>query len=87
MNNGGAYEGLPEGQHAATIVRLATGITGVVPETQAVPEPSTIWLACSGAAVVLLLHNFVLAMSNNYQESNKTARLRIVPGSFVRQTK
>jgi sugar lactone lactonase YvrE len=55
VNNGGAYEGLPEGQHAATVVRLATGVTGIAPETQAVPEPSTLWLACSGAAVALLL--------------------------------
>jgi len=54
VNNGGAFLGLPGGPQAASIVRLPTDTTGVVPESQAVPEPATLWLA-GGACVMGLL--------------------------------
>jgi len=41
VNNGGAYENLPGGQRAATVVRLAAGITGADPQLQTIPEPGT----------------------------------------------
>jgi hypothetical protein len=57
VNNGGVFLSLPNGPEAGSIVRLDTDITGVLPETQIVPEPSTmalglvgLTLACSGAA-------------------------------------
>jgi hypothetical protein len=55
VNNGGAFLGLPGGPEAASVVRLATDTTGVVPETQAVPEPASLWLSSAGVAVLLLL--------------------------------
>jgi sugar lactone lactonase YvrE len=55
VNNGGAYEDLPGGPQAGSVVRLGTDTTGAVPELQAVPEPATLWLSGAGAAVVLLL--------------------------------
>ncbi len=54
VNNGGVYEGLPDGPQAASVVRLATSTTGAVPELQAVPELSTIWLSCCGISGLLL---------------------------------
>ncbi len=55
VNNGGAYEDLPGGQRAATVVRLAAGVTGAALEQQAIPEPSTWWLGCSGLLLAALL--------------------------------
>ncbi|HYO84373.1 MAG TPA: hypothetical protein VES20_23415 [Bryobacteraceae bacterium] len=55
VNNGGAFFNLPGGPQAATILRLGTDTTGVVPETQAVPEPETVFVTGAGFAVMLLL--------------------------------
>jgi sugar lactone lactonase YvrE len=55
VNNGGAYENLPGGQRAATIVRLAAGVTGATPEQQAIPEPNTLWFGCCGSVLVVML--------------------------------
>ena len=55
VNNGGAFLGLPGGPEAASVVRLPTDTTGVVPESQAIPEPSSLWLSGAGSGVVLLL--------------------------------
>jgi PEP-CTERM motif len=55
VNNGGAFLGLPDGPEAASVVRLPVGITGVTPESEVVPEPSSLWLAGAGSALVLLL--------------------------------
>lgn len=52
VNNGGAFLNLPGGPQPATITRLNVGISGALPETQAVPEPSAWWTLLSG---VLLL--------------------------------
>lgn len=51
VNNGGAFLNLPGGPQPASIVRLAVGITGAVPELQAIPEPATFALA----AVALII--------------------------------
>ena len=55
VNNGGAFLGLPGGPEVASVVRLPTGITGVAPESQVIPEPSSLWLEIAGLAVMLLL--------------------------------
>ncbi len=55
VNNGGAYEDLPGGQRAATVVRLAAGVTGAALGPQAIPEPNTWWLGCSGLLLAALL--------------------------------
>jgi hypothetical protein len=55
VNNGGAYEDLAGGQRAATVVRLAAGVTGAALGQQAIPEPSTGWLGCSGLLLAALL--------------------------------
>lgn len=55
VNNGGAYEDRPGGPRAATVVRLAAGVTGATPEQQAIPEPSTLWLGCCGSVLVVML--------------------------------
>lgn len=55
VNNGGAYEGLPDGQQAASVVRLAVGVTGATPEQQATPEPSSLWFGyCASALAVMV---------------------------------
>ena len=41
VNNGGAFLNLPGGPQPASIVRLNVGISGAIPELQAVPEPTT----------------------------------------------
>jgi sugar lactone lactonase YvrE len=53
VNNGGAFLGLPEGPLDASIVRIYTDTTGVIPEWEAVPEPSSLWLGGVGAAFLL----------------------------------
>lgn len=55
VNNGGAFLDLPGGPEAASIVRLDVGTDGVVPELQAIPEPSTFALSSAGAVGALLL--------------------------------
>ena len=54
VNNGGVFLGLPGGPEDASIVRLDVGLSGVVPEQQVVPEPSTVlrttWTAMSHAS-------------------------------------
>jgi sugar lactone lactonase YvrE len=55
VNNGGAFSGDPNGPQAATVVRLATDTTGVVPEAQAIPEPASLALSAAGAGLVLVL--------------------------------
>jgi sugar lactone lactonase YvrE len=55
VNNGGAYEGLPGGQQAASVVRLAVGVTGATAEQQAIPEPSTWWFGCCASALAVML--------------------------------
>ncbi len=55
VNNGGAYEDLPGGQRAATVVRLAAGVTGAALGPQAIPEPNTLWLGCGGLVLAALL--------------------------------
>jgi hypothetical protein len=52
VNNGGAYENLLGGPGPGTIVRLDAGVTGVVPEAQAAPEPSTISLGVVALALL-----------------------------------
>jgi hypothetical protein len=59
VNNGGAFLDLPGGPEAASVVRLATDTTGVVPELEAVPEPATLWLAGVGAGIALVLRRFL----------------------------
>lgn len=54
VNNGGAFLGLPGGPHEASVVRLHTGVTGVIPEAEAIPEPSSLCLCAAGACLVLL---------------------------------
>jgi hypothetical protein len=58
VNNGGAFLGLPGGPEAASVVRLSTDTTGVVPEQQVVPEPATLWLTGAGTGLALLLLKF-----------------------------
>ena len=53
VNNGGAFLDLPGGPEAASITRLAVGINGVVPENQAIPEPSSFALSCVGTVALL----------------------------------
>lgn len=53
VNNGGAFLGLPDGPSVASIVRLSVGTTGVTPESQATPEPSSLLLTATAVAVVL----------------------------------
>jgi sugar lactone lactonase YvrE len=53
VNNGGAFLDLPGGTKAASVVRLAAGINGVVPEQQAVPEPSSFGLSITGTVARL----------------------------------
>ena len=55
VNNGGAFFNLPGGPEAATILRLRTNTTGVIPEAQAVPEPASVCLTGAGVAAMLLL--------------------------------
>ncbi|MDQ6677517.1 MAG: hypothetical protein M3Z09_09500 [Acidobacteriota bacterium] len=55
VNNGGAYENLPGGQRAATVVRLGAGVTGATPEQQAIPEPGTLWFGCCGSVLFVML--------------------------------
>jgi sugar lactone lactonase YvrE len=55
VNNGGAFLDLPGGPEAASVVRLAVGIDGVIPEQQAVPEPSSFGLSGAGAIALLAL--------------------------------
>jgi sugar lactone lactonase YvrE len=55
VNNGGAFLGLPDGPEAASVVRIAVGTTGIVPESQVVPEPSSFLLSAGAAAVFILL--------------------------------
>jgi hypothetical protein len=55
VNNGGAFFNLPGGPEAATILRLGTDTTGVIPETQAVPEPVTVCVTGAGFGAILLL--------------------------------
>ncbi len=55
VNNGGAFLDLPGGPEAASIVRLAVGTDGVVPELQAIPEPSTFALSSAGAVTAIIL--------------------------------
>ena len=43
VNNGGAFANLPGGPQAASIVRLNAGVTGAIPELQAVPEPAALF--------------------------------------------
>lgn len=60
VNNGGAFLNLPGGPQAASIVRLNVGITGAVPELQAVPEPAT-------TAVTALALLAVVGIRNRYR--------------------
>lgn len=53
VNNGGAFSGSPD-LGPGSIVRLVTDTTGVTLESQAVPEPETIWLSAAGFALLLL---------------------------------
>lgn len=55
VNNGGAFLDLPDGPGDASVVLLGTDTTGVAPESQVIPEPSSLWLTCAGAGVVMLL--------------------------------
>jgi sugar lactone lactonase YvrE len=54
VNNGGAFLGLPDGPDAGSIVRLNTNVSGALPGTQVVPEPSTVALCILGLACILL---------------------------------
>jgi sugar lactone lactonase YvrE len=51
VNNGGLFTDTPNGPEPASIIRLPTDTTGVVPEFEAVPEPSTLWLGATGVLV------------------------------------
>lgn len=53
VNNGGVFENLPGGPQPSSIVRIDAGITGVVPESQAIPEPATLWLTGVGLIAAL----------------------------------
>jgi hypothetical protein len=55
VNNGGAFFNLPGGPEAATILRLGTDTTGVIPEAQTVPEPATVCVTGAGFGAILLL--------------------------------
>lgn len=48
VNNGGVVLGLPGGPEAGSIVRLDTDVTGITPESQIAPEPSTTALGLVG---------------------------------------
>ena len=53
VNNGGAFLGMPDGPEEARIVRLAVGVSGVTPESQVVPEPSSVLLTAIGLGWVV----------------------------------
>jgi len=55
VNNGGAFLGLPGGPEEASVVRLDVGIDGVVPEEQAIPEPSSLVLSVAGIVGLFLV--------------------------------
>jgi hypothetical protein len=54
VNNGGAFLGLPDGPSDASIVRLSTDTIGITPESQATPEPSSLWLSVPAAVAILI---------------------------------
>lgn len=58
VNNGGAYLDLPGGPEQASVVRLDVGATGVVPELQAVPEPSSFRLLVIAGIIVVLCSGY-----------------------------
>jgi hypothetical protein len=60
VNNGGAFLDLPGGPEAGSIVRLATDVTGITPESQVVPEPAAMPLAFVGIALAYLKRNKLL---------------------------
>lgn len=55
VNNGGVFENLPGGPQPSSVARIDAGITGVVPESQAIPEPATLWLTAAGLIAALVL--------------------------------
>ena len=57
-NNGGAFENLPGGPVAGTVVRLNAGIGGVDPELEAVPEPFSWALVALGIMLPFVGHRY-----------------------------
>jgi sugar lactone lactonase YvrE len=71
VNNGGAFLNLPDGPQAGSIVRLDTDVTGTIPESQIVPEPSTMALGLVGLILAWFERsNLLFGRSRNSRASD-----------------